>query len=112
MEQEPMVEMIDQRGEEITQNVDKAQEEITEAVEKARSRRRKKWWCLLICRKYPPIPVDSASDFARFSWLWAVLFLPPALGVLQGLRVVPHLHRVTISTCDGGYCRDPCTCHS
>lgn len=55
-EQEPMVENIDARGEEITHNVDKAQEELGGAVEKARSRRRKKWWCLLIVRKYTPIP--------------------------------------------------------
>ena len=52
LEQEAMVENIDQRGEEVTTNVVKAQEEIGVAVEKARSRRRKKWWCLLIVRKY------------------------------------------------------------
>jgi len=52
LEQEAMVENIDQRGEEVTTNVVKAQEEIGVAVEKARSRRRKKWWCLLILRKY------------------------------------------------------------
>lgn len=50
-EQETMVEVIDQRGEEIQTNVDQAQEQIGQAVEKARSRRRKKWWCLLIVRK-------------------------------------------------------------
>ncbi|PWW72062.1 t-SNARE, partial [Tuber magnatum] len=48
IEQEAMVENIDQRGQEVSTNVAKAQEEIGMAVEKARSRRRKKWWCLLI----------------------------------------------------------------
>lgn len=52
-----MVEQIDQRGEEVVENVNKAQEQIGEAVEKARSRRRKKWWCLLICRKSIPFPL-------------------------------------------------------
>ncbi|KAI5795191.1 t-SNARE [Geopyxis carbonaria] len=50
-EQETMVEHIDQQGEEVQENVGKAQEEIGQAVEKARSRRRKKWWCMLIVRK-------------------------------------------------------------
>jgi len=54
-EQDEMVQVIDQRGEEITHNVEKAQDEIGGAVEKARSARRKKWWCLLIVREYSPI---------------------------------------------------------
>lgn len=49
-----MVEVIDQRGEEIQTNVEQAQEQIGQAVEKARSRRRKKWWCLLVVRKFTP----------------------------------------------------------
>lgn len=53
-EQETMVEVIDQRGEEIQTNVEQAQEQIGQAVEKARSRRRKKWWCLLVVRKFTP----------------------------------------------------------
>lgn len=51
-EQETMVEVIDQRGEEISTNVEQAQVQIGQAVEKARSRRRKKWWCLLIVCKF------------------------------------------------------------
>lgn len=65
-EQEPMVENIDQRGEEIVQNVDKAQEEIGQAVEKARSRRRKKWWCLLIVRKYTFSILLFTPSFTEF----------------------------------------------
>ncbi|TGZ84291.1 t-SNARE [Ascodesmis nigricans] len=66
-EQEPMVEQIDQRGEEIVQNVDKAQEEIGQAVEKARSRRRKKWWCLLIVRKCTCFLVIHDLIFSRYN---------------------------------------------
>jgi len=51
IEQEPMVEQIDQRGHEIQTDVAKAHTELETAVESARSARRKKWWCLLICRK-------------------------------------------------------------
>lgn len=51
-EQDTMVQNIDQRGEEITENVAKAEQELEGAVEKARSARRKKWWCLLIVRKF------------------------------------------------------------
>ena len=51
IEQEPMVEQIDQRGHEIQADVAKAHTELETAVESAKSARRKKWWCLLICRK-------------------------------------------------------------
>lgn len=51
IEQEPMVEQIDQRGHEIQTDVAKAHTELETAVESAKSARRKKWWCLLICRK-------------------------------------------------------------
>ncbi|KAF1951673.1 t-SNARE [Byssothecium circinans] len=49
MQQEPLVENIEQKGEEIHDNVVQANVEMGGAVEKARSARRKKWWCLLIC---------------------------------------------------------------
>ena len=58
-EQDEMVAVIDQRGEEVTHNVDKAQEELGGAVVKARSARRKKWWCLLIVREYSLIILCS-----------------------------------------------------
>ena len=53
IEQETMVEQIDQRGAEIQEDVGKAHNELQTAVISAKSARRKKWWCLLICRKYP-----------------------------------------------------------
>ncbi|KAF2659324.1 t-SNARE [Lophiostoma macrostomum CBS 122681] len=48
VQQEPMVENIEQKGEEIHSNVVQGNEEIGGAIVKARSRNRKKWWCLLI----------------------------------------------------------------
>ena len=49
MQQEPMVENIETKGEEVHENVVQANTEIGGAIDKARSRNRKKWWCLLIC---------------------------------------------------------------
>jgi len=46
VEQEPMVMNIEQKGEEVHENVVKANTEIGGAIEKARSRNKKKWWCL------------------------------------------------------------------
>ena len=51
-EQDPMVEEIDQRGHQVQEDVDKAHDNLKTAVVSARSARRKKWWCLLICRKF------------------------------------------------------------
>ncbi|KAF2823381.1 t-SNARE [Ophiobolus disseminans] len=48
-EQEPMVQNIETKGEEVYDNVTKGNEEIGTAIVSARSRNRKKWWCLLIC---------------------------------------------------------------
>jgi syntaxin 1B/2/3 len=48
MQQEPLVQNIEAKGEEIHSNVVQANTEIGGAIEKARSRNRKKWWCLLI----------------------------------------------------------------
>ena len=48
VQQEPAVTQIEQKGEEVTENVGKANIEMDGAISKARSRNRKKWWCLLI----------------------------------------------------------------
>lgn len=77
VEQEAMVEVIDQRGEEIQTNVDQAQEQIGQAVEKARSRRRKKWWCLLIVRKCTSIDSVLKAFLHNLPSL-----LPPAFAVV------------------------------
>jgi syntaxin 1B/2/3 len=52
MEQEPMVQNIEQRGEEVHQDVVKANEEIGTAINSARARNRKKWICLGIVGTY------------------------------------------------------------
>ena len=54
-QQEPLVENIEAKGEEIHENVVQANNEIGGAITKARSARRKKWWCLLI-GKTDPLP--------------------------------------------------------
>ncbi|KAF2141013.1 uncharacterized protein K452DRAFT_299077 [Aplosporella prunicola CBS 121167] len=46
VEQEPLVEAIEQKAEEVHENVTKANEEIDGAIVNARSRNRKKWYCL------------------------------------------------------------------
>lgn len=56
IQQEPAVIQIEQKGEEVTDNTGKANTEIDGAIVKARSRNRKKWWCLLICRTCSPPP--------------------------------------------------------
>jgi len=48
IEQEPMIQTIDDQGQQIQQDVDKAHGNLKTAVVSARSARRKKWWCLLI----------------------------------------------------------------
>ncbi|EKG17077.1 hypothetical protein MPH_05767 [Macrophomina phaseolina MS6] len=56
VQQEPLVENIEQKGEEVRDNVVKANEEIDTAIVSARSRNRKKWYCLGIARKFFPAP--------------------------------------------------------
>lgn len=55
VQQEPAVTQIEQKGEEVTENVGKANVEMDGAIAKARSRNRKKWWCLLILCRYIPM---------------------------------------------------------
>jgi syntaxin 1B/2/3 len=51
VQQGAAVEVIEQQGTETVDNVGQANVEINGAIEKARSRNRKKWWCLLIVSK-------------------------------------------------------------
>ena len=53
VQQEEQVEQIDMQGEQVVQDVNKANTELDTGIKQARSRNRKKWWCLLICSKYP-----------------------------------------------------------
>ena len=51
VQQEPAVADVEQKSEGIQTNVGKANVEMDGAIKSARARNRKKWWCLLICRK-------------------------------------------------------------
>lgn len=59
--QEPLVERIEAKGEEVERDVTKANQEIVGAIEKARSRNRKKWWCLLIVGTLTPTLVPCVN---------------------------------------------------
>jgi syntaxin 1B/2/3 len=55
VQQDAPITQIDEQGEQVATDVVKANEEIKGAIDKARARNRKKWWCLLICRKCCPV---------------------------------------------------------
>lgn len=52
VQQEEQVEQIDIQGEQVVQDVNKANTQLDSGIQKARSRNKKKWWCLLICSEY------------------------------------------------------------
>lgn len=76
VQQDPAVTQIEQKGEEVTDNVGKANVEIDGAISKARSRNRKKWWCLLICREcrvcaiFESTRANSIMQCSSSSLLW------------------------------------------
>src|ERR1700761_2079880 len=49
MEHQPLIENIEQKGEEIQQNVEAGVGELDKGVKSARAARRKKWICFWIC---------------------------------------------------------------
>ena len=51
VQQEAPLEQIDMAGERVQEDVGKANVQLDEANKQARSRNRKKWWCLLIASK-------------------------------------------------------------
>jgi t-SNARE complex subunit (syntaxin) len=55
VQQEAAVVNIEQKGEEVVENMDKGVEQINTAIVSARSRNRKKWWCLGICGMSPSV---------------------------------------------------------
>ena len=55
VQQDVAVNDIETKGQEVNDNVNKANTEIDTAIKSARSRRRKKWWCLLIAGELSPI---------------------------------------------------------
>lgn len=52
VQQEEQVEQIDMQGEQVVQDVNKANTQLDSGIQQARSRNRKKWWCLLISSQY------------------------------------------------------------
>jgi t-SNARE complex subunit (syntaxin) len=62
VQQEDSVTMIEQKGEEVQENLDKGTEHIGTAIKSARSRNRKKWYCLGIVRTYYPDCSSIASE--------------------------------------------------
>lgn len=63
VQQEAPLEEIDQRGEVIVDNVGKGNVQLDEANKQARSRNRKKWWCLLISSKRSKHAHSSLIDW-------------------------------------------------
>lgn len=61
VQQEEPIEQIDQQGEQVVQDVNKANTQLDTGIKTARSRNRKKWWCLAICSQYPPCPTVSLN---------------------------------------------------
>jgi syntaxin 1B/2/3 len=49
MEHEPLIQNIEQKGEEVQQNVEAGVGELDKGVKSARAARRKKWICFWIC---------------------------------------------------------------
>ena len=64
VQQEPAVEIIDQKAEDTQMNIGKGNEQLDQAVVKARSARRKKWICLGIASKFYPelLPQPNCSS--------------------------------------------------
>jgi syntaxin 1B/2/3 len=58
VQQEPAVTNIEQKGEEVNDHVMGANVELDGAVKKAKAARRKKFYCLGICREYPYSKLD------------------------------------------------------
>ena len=54
VQQEPAVEIIDQKAEDTHMNISKGNEQLDQAVIKAAAARRKKWICLGIAGMYTP----------------------------------------------------------
>ncbi len=83
-QQEPAVTQIEQKGEEVTENTAKANTEIDGAIVKARSRNRKKWWCLLIaCELILPTPLPSpVVDNAFLVIIIIIIVIAVVVGVV------------------------------
>jgi hypothetical protein len=103
VQQEPMVQNIEQRGEEVHDNVVQGNQKIESAIEKARSRNRKKWWCVLIvCELYGRVfnlglgLLLTTFEFSSLSLPSSSLSLSLNLGKLKS-EGFPDVVRVSFS---------------
>lgn len=55
VQQEDPVNQIETKGQEVHDDMKQGNEQMNTAIDKAYSRRRKKWWCLLISSEYSPM---------------------------------------------------------
>jgi syntaxin 1B/2/3 len=74
VQQEAAVTNIEAKGEEVTENVSKANEEISTAIVSARSRNRKKWWCLLVVGMFC-LCLMSKTSINRFTVIIIVVIV-------------------------------------
>lgn len=65
VQQEPMVQRIERKGDEVQDNVVRGNMEMDGAITKARSARRKKWYCLSITGEYHPDLSSRAKTYWR-----------------------------------------------
>jgi len=79
-QQEPAVEQINERANEVVENVEQANKHIDHAIESARKARKWKWITLLVVSKYLPTPhvwdeclqCQFSSSLSSSVWPWAL----------------------------------------
>lgn len=70
VQQDDSVAMIEQKGEEVQENLDKGTEHIATAIKSARSRNRKKWYCLgIVSTYYRSTLAKTESNLSQLSSL-------------------------------------------
>ena len=91
VQQEQQVEQIDVQGEQVVADVNNANTQLDSGIKQARSRNRKKWWCLLICSEYLLMASNSLvenTDNIR-TVLIIVIVVGVAVGVVEANKKSP-----------------------
>ena len=113
VQQERLVMNMEQKGEEVVDNVTNANEQIDTAIKSARSRNRKKWWCLLVVGEYtlctPLVANPDRCSTVAFSTAWVILVVIHSASSLSLLWIradshlsSPHHYRHRRHRCRGG----------
>lgn len=93
VQQEVAVVNIEQKGEEVQDNLYKGNEQISTAIVSARSRNRKKWWCLLVvgmlCRQKAQDVYANLKQSSSLSLLWLSLLYILRLSTSQKRKRPP-----------------------